>query len=94
MEMVLGFSSRKIGRMESFMYEIKPEVLLFFDKHADALPIYQNFAERLFERFPETSVKVQKTQITFSNRHVYACVSFLRVKKKAEMLFQLRRQFL
>lgn len=67
------------------MYEIKPEVLLFFDKHADALPIYQNFAERLFERFPETSVKVQKTQITFSNRHVYACVSFLRVKKKAEM---------
>ena len=36
-------------------------------------------------RFPESKIKVQKTQITFSNRHVYACVSFLRVKKKAEL---------
>ena len=30
-------------------------------------------------------MKVQKSQITFSNRHVYACVSFLRVKRKAEL---------
>ena len=37
------------------------------------------------ERFPETRVRVQKTQITFSNRRVYACVSLLRVKRKAEL---------
>lgn len=35
--------------------------------------------------FPSTSIRVQKSQITFSNRHVYACVSFARVKKKAEL---------
>ena len=28
---------------------------------------------------------MQKTQITFSNRHVFACVSFARVKRKAEL---------
>ncbi len=35
--------------------------------------------------FPSASMRVQKTQITFSNRHVFACVSFARVKKKAEL---------
>ncbi len=29
--------------------------------------------------------RVQKTQITFYNRHVFACVSFARVKRKAEL---------
>ena len=29
--------------------------------------------------------RVQKTQISFSNRHVFACVSFARVKRKAEL---------
>ena len=28
---------------------------------------------------------MQKTQITFSNRHVYACASFLRVRRKAAL---------
>lgn len=35
--------------------------------------------------FPSASIRVQKSQITFSNRHVFACVSFARVKKKAEL---------
>ena len=39
----------------------------------------------LVSRFPETRIKVQKSQISFYNRHLYACVSFLRVKKKAEL---------
>lgn len=30
--------------------------------------------------------KVQKSQISYYNRHLYACVSFLKVKKKAELL--------
>ena len=30
-------------------------------------------------------IEVQKSQITFSNRHVFACVSFARVKRKAEL---------
>lgn len=36
-------------------------------------------------RIPIRSSKVQKTQISFYNRRLYACVSFLRVKRKAEL---------
>lgn len=61
------------------------DVLIFFDQHQTVLPLYEAFAEKLAEQFPDTKMRVQKTQITFSGRHVYACVSFLRVKKKAEL---------
>lgn len=59
--------------------------LMFFDGHTGALPLYEAFSEKLLRQFPATSTRVQKTQITFSDRHVYACVSFARVKKKAEL---------
>ncbi len=61
------------------------DTLLFFDKSPLALPIYEVFETRLCELFPYIRKKVQKTQITFSNRHVFACVSFARVKRKAEL---------
>lgn len=64
---------------------IDQDVLLFFHQHQTALPLYEVFSEKIAELFPDSKKKVQKTQITFSNRHVYACVSFLRVKKKAEL---------
>lgn len=64
---------------------VHPDVLLFFDQKPAALPLYEAFAEKIEARFPDSKVKVQKTQITFSNRHVYACVSFLRVRKKAQL---------
>lgn len=67
------------------MNYINQDVLLFFDKHQTAFSLYEVFADKIESRFPDTKMKVQKSQITFSNRHVYACVSFLRVKKKAEL---------
>lgn len=67
------------------MYSVSSDELLFFDGHRGALPLYEAFAGPLFGQFPDTSIRVQKTQITFSNRHVYACVSFARVKKAAEL---------
>ena len=67
------------------MYQAQSDELLFFDLHTTAIPLYEAFAGELFQRFPATSVRVQKTQITFSNRHVYACASLARVKKKAEL---------
>lgn len=66
-------------------YQAQSDELLFFHEHTAAIPLYEAFAGELFRRFPNTSVRVQKSQITFSNRHVYACVSFARVKKKAEL---------
>lgn len=67
------------------MYQAQSDELLFFDSHMAALPLYEAFAGELLRRFPDTDLRVQKSQITFSNRHVYACVSFARVKKKAEL---------
>ena len=64
---------------------IEQDTLLFFKEHSAALPVYEAFARKLAGALPDSNVRVQKTQITFSNRHVYACVSFLRVKKKAEL---------
>jgi len=64
---------------------INQDILLFFNQHQTSLPLYEMFAGKMVTQFPDTIIKVQKTQITFSNRHVYACVSFLRVKRKAEL---------
>lgn len=59
------------------------DTLLFFDQHKAVYPLYEQLQERLLAGFPESMV--QKSQISFYNRHLYACVSFLKVKKKAEM---------
>ena len=67
------------------MRELDADTLMFFDRHMDMLPLYQAFEEILFDSFPVVNKRVQKTQITFSNRHVFACVSFARVKRKAEL---------
>ena len=61
------------------------DTLLFFDKNPRALPIYEALEDILYQLFPNAHKRVQKTQITFSNKHVFACVSFLRVRKKAEL---------
>lgn len=67
------------------MDHAEQETLLFFDNKREAFPLYEAFEREVTNRFPRTGIRVQKTQITFSNRYVYACVSFLRVKKKAEL---------
>ena len=64
---------------------INQDGLLFFNKHPAALPLYEAFAAKLFELFPDVTLRGQKTQITFSNRRVFACVSLMRVKRKAEL---------
>ena len=64
---------------------LKQDILFFFDRHPAALPLYEAFEAELRKRLPDTGIRVQKTQITFSLRRVFACVSFLRVRKKAEL---------
>lgn len=56
------------------------DVLFFFDGHMDALLLYEAFAFQI-EQLGEVSVRVQKTQITFSNRRNFAFVSFLPARK-------------
>ena len=61
------------------------DTLFSFDRHQAVYPLYACFQEKLLARFPESRLKVQKSQISYYNRHLYACVSFLKVKKKAEL---------
>ena len=67
------------------MSELDADTLLFFAGHAEALELYRALEETLYSRFSQVNKRVQKTQITFFNRHVFACVSFARVKRKAEL---------
>lgn len=67
------------------MDNVAQDTMMFFHSHPETYPLYEIFYKKLISRFPETSVKVQKSQISFYNRRLYACVSFLRVKKKADM---------
>ena len=61
------------------------DAFLFFSVQPAAFPLYKAFEAELLRRHPETLIRVQKTQITLSNRHVFACVSLQRVRKKAEL---------
>ena len=61
------------------------DTLFFFDRHQAVYPLYACFQEKLLARFPESRIKAQKSQISYYNRHLYACVSFLKAKKKAEL---------
>ena len=67
------------------MDDVTRDAAAFFVQHEAAYPLYELFCEKLLAEFPDTQVKVQKSQISFYNRHLYACVSFLKVGKKAEL---------
>lgn len=60
------------------------QILQFFDSHPDALPLYGKFEKSVADLVPDVKIKVQKTQISFYNRHLFACVSFARVRKKKD----------
>ena len=67
------------------MDDVPQNAMLFFDQHPESYPLYGAFYEKLMSHFPEAKAKVQKSQISFYNRHLFACVSFLRAKKKADL---------
>lgn len=61
-----------------------PDVLFFFDKRPEALPLYEALEEKLLVQDPDVTIRVQKSQIAFSNWHNFAFVSFLPVRKAKE----------
>lgn len=60
---------------------MEQDVLCFFDRKPEALPLYETFEQKVFSELDGVKVKVQKTQIAFSNRHNFAFISFLPVRK-------------
>lgn len=62
-------------------YKTNMDEFMFFQGKTVAFELYQEFAEKLFRNFPDTGMIVQKTQITFKNPRIFACVSFAKVRK-------------
>ena len=60
---------------------LNDDVLFFFNEKPMALPLYEAFEQRLLREIGDVRVKVQKTQISFSNKHNFAFVSLLPVRK-------------
>ncbi|HIY01031.1 MAG TPA: hypothetical protein IAA26_04210 [Candidatus Blautia faecipullorum] len=60
------------------------QIFMFFNQNPDALPLYEKLERSVTELVPDVRIKVQKTQISFYNRHMFSCVSFARVRKKKD----------
>lgn len=59
------------------------EVALFFQKMPQALPVFEAFESKIMQAFPDTAMKVQKTQITFTDNLNFAVASLpLRFTKR------------
>lgn len=52
----------------------------FFQGHPAEFALYRALLDTLEPRYEELHIKVQKTQITLTNRRVFACVSLPRKK--------------
>ena len=67
------------------MREWDADTLLLFNQQPSALLLLAALEDAICARFPETKRRVQKTQISYSHRTVFACASLARVKRKAEL---------
>ena len=59
------------------------DTLLFFSAHPASLPLFEALETWLLEAFPRAERRVGKTQISYAEGCVFACVSFLPVGRKA-----------
>ena len=57
------------------MYAPAEELLQFFSHRPEMLPVYRMFEDRVNERCGNVDVRVQKTQITFTDRFGFAWAS-------------------
>lgn len=57
------------------------DLLFFFDGKPRELALYEALLGKMEAAFPESAVKVQKTQISFYGRHLFAAVSLPRGRK-------------
>ena len=59
------------------------DILGFFDEKPAELALYEALFARMEQTFPDASVKVQKSQISFYGRHLFAAAS-LPVRRKKD----------
>ena len=57
----------------------------FFAGDPVAWGLYEALKKELVWRYPEMEIRVAKTQVSFFDRLMFGCVSFTRVRRKADM---------
>lgn len=62
------------------------DILFFFDGKPVELSLYQMLYRHIAAEFPDASVKVQKTQISFYDKHLFLAVSLPRRKRDRGIL--------
>ena len=60
------------------------EIAAFFQQHQEALPLYERLQQAISSQIHPVQIQVQKTQISFYHRHLFACVSFARIRRKKD----------
>ena len=55
--------------------QYETDVLFFFDGHPVELALYEALFRQMDGAFPEAAVRVQKSQISFYGRHLFAAAS-------------------
>lgn len=69
--------------MENNYQPVDPNIPFFFRDSPGSLPLYLRLEERILAMLPETRVRVQKTQISFSHRRNFAFASLLPARRAA-----------
>ena len=55
---------------------------LYFERMPSVIPIYNQFKREMKKRYDTVQIRVTKTQISFSNRHIFAILSLPLKKRK------------
>ena len=58
------------------------EAQIFFNQNPGMLPLYQAIESAICTMYTDVHIRVKKTQISFSNKHLFACVSLPLRKRK------------
>ena len=61
------------------------DLLFYFDGRPQELALYEDLFQAMSAAFPDACVKVQKSQISFYGRHLFAAASLPVRRKKAPL---------
>lgn len=51
---------------------MNPDVMMLFDKAPGTFPLYEALEQRLLNAYPNLTIKVKTTQVSFYNTHAFA----------------------
>ena len=61
------------------------DIAVFFSEHPAAVPIFEELEARLRDKIPQMQLRVRTTQISFYQRRMFGCVSFLPLRRRRDL---------